>query len=171
MIQFQKKICLLGAFAVGKTSLVKRYVEGNFSEKYQTTVGVQIKRRVVTAVTPAGEQTVNLVIWDLAGEDEFQRVQLSYLRGAAGCLIVADGTRGATLDTAKLLHQRVTETVGAVPFILLVNKSDLRSEWELDEQALAEFGAQGWPIIQTSAKSGDGVEAAFQLLTEMTLTK
>ena len=167
----QKKICLLGAYAVGKTSLVKRFVEGIFSEKYLTTIGVQIKKRTVNLATPAGEQTVNLVIWDLAGEDEFQKVQLSYLRGAAGCLIVADGTRRTTLDTARLLHQRVTETIGAVPFILLVNKSDLRDEWEFDDQALAEFTAQGWPIIQTSAKSGAGVEAAFQLLAEKILQK
>lgn len=167
----QKKICLLGAFAVGKTSLVKRYVESSFSEKYLTTVGVQIKKRTVNVVTSAGEQAINLVIWDLAGEDEFQKVQLSYLRGAAGCLIVADGTRRATLDTAKLLHQRVTETVGAVPFILLVNKSDLRGEWEIDDQTLAEITAQGWTIIQTSAQSGAGVETAFQALTEMTLAK
>jgi small GTP-binding protein len=167
----QKKVCLLGAFAVGKTSLVSRYVESSFSEKYLTTVGVQIKKRAVSLATPAGEQGINLIIWDLAGEDEFQKVQLSYLRGAAGCLIVADGTRRTTLETAKLLHQRVTKTIGVVPFILLVNKSDLRDEWEIDEPALAEFTAQGWPLIQTSAKSGDGVEAAFQALAEMTLVK
>jgi small GTP-binding protein len=167
----QKKICLLGAFAVGKTSLVKRYVESDFSEKYLTTVGVQIKKRAVTVATPVGEQAVNLVIWDLAGEDEFQKVQLSYLRGAAGYFIVADGTRRATLDTAKILRQRVMDTIGAVPFILLVNKSDLRGEWEIDEPALAEISAQGWPVIQTSAQSGAGVEAAFQLLAEKTLQK
>lgn len=163
----QKKVCLLGAFAVGKTSLVKRYVEDSWSEKYLTTVGVQIKKRSLMA----SGQEVNLVIWDLAGEDEFQKVQLSYLRGASGYLLVADGTRRVTLDTAKALHQRITETLGAVPFVLLINKGDLRSEWEVDERALAEFNNSGWQIIETSAKTGEGVEAAFQLLAEKTLVK
>ena len=163
----QKKVCLLGAFAVGKTSLVKRYVEDSWSEKYLTTVGVQIKKRSLTA---AG-QDVNLVIWDLAGEDEFQKVQLSYLRGAAGYLLVADGTRRVTLDTAKALHQRVASTVRPVPFLLLINKSDLRGDWEIDDRALAEFSADGWHIIEASAKNGEGVETAFQLLAEKTLNK
>jgi small GTP-binding protein len=163
----QKKVCLLGAFAVGKTSLVKRYVEDSWSEKYLTTVGVQIKKRSVTA---AGQE-INLVIWDLAGEDEFQKVQLSYLRGSSGYLLVVDGTRRTTLDTAKVLQQRVTDTVGNVPFLLLINKSDMRSDWEIDDRALAEFTAAGWQIIEASAKLGEGVEAAFQLLAEKTLTK
>lgn len=164
---FQKKVCLLGAFAVGKTSLVRRYVEDSYSDKYLTTVGVQIKKRAVNVA----EQDINLVIWDLAGEDEFQKVQLSYLRGASGYLLVADGTRRVTLDTAKVLHQRVTQTAGGAPFILLINKSDLQDEWEIDDAALAEFTAQGWQIVRTSAKSGDGVETAFALLAEKTLTK
>jgi small GTP-binding protein len=171
MSAIKRKICLLGAFAVGKTSLVRRYVDDSFSEKYLTTVGVQHKMRTLTVATPTGAQAVDLVIWDLAGEDEFQKAQMIYLRGAAGYLLVVDGTRRATLETAKLLHQRALAAIGAVPFILLANKHDLRDEWEIDDQALAELSAQGWPIIQTSAKSGDGVEAAFQSLTEMMLAK
>lgn len=163
----QKKVCLLGAFAVGKTSLVRRYVEAIYSDKYLTTVGVQIKKRAVSVAA----QEVNLVIWDLAGEDEFQKVQLSYLRGASGYLLVADGTRRTTLDTAKVLQQRVSDTIGSVPFALIINKSDLQDEWEIDEAALAEFSAAGWQIVKTSAKSGDSVEAAFQLLAELSLTK
>ncbi len=161
----QKKVCLLGAFAVGKTSLVRRYVEDSYADKYLTTVGVQIKKRAVTVA----EQEVNLVIWDLAGEDEFQKVQLSYLRGASGYLLVADGTRRTTLDTAKVLQQRVHDTIGSVPFALLINKSDLQDEWEIDEAALAEFSAAGWQIVKTSAKSGDSVEAAFQWLAALAL--
>lgn len=165
MSALQKKVCLLGAFAVGKTSLVRRYVDASYSDKYLTTVGVAIKKRLVTVDT----QDVNLIIWDLAGEDEFQKVQLSYLRGAMGYLLVADGTRRTTLDTAKLLQQRVIAQVGPLPFILLVNKTDLRAEWEFDETALTEFTAQGWDVIQTSAQSGAGVEAAFELLARKML--
>jgi small GTP-binding protein len=161
----QKKICLLGAFAVGKTSLVRRFVEGGYDEKYLTTVGVQIKKRTVTV----NDVELNLIIWDLAGEDEFQKVQLNYLRGASGYFVVADGTRPTTLDTAKILHQRVTATIGAVPFVLLINKQDVRDDWELDERALAEFTLAGWTIIETSAKTGQGVAEAFQQLAEKIL--
>ncbi len=165
----QKKICLLGAFAVGKTSLVRRFVEGGYDEKYLTTVGVQIKKRTVTVNRDDQDTEVNLIIWDLAGEDEFQKVQLNYLRGASGYFVVADGTRPTTLDTAKILHQRVTDTIGAVPFVLLINKQDVRDDWELDDRTLAEFEQAGWAIIETSAKTGQGVAEAFQQLAEKIL--
>ncbi len=165
----QKKICLLGAFAVGKTSLVRRFVEGGYDEKYLTTVGVQIKKRTVTVNRDEQNTEVNLIIWDLAGEDEFQKVQLNYLRGASGYFVVADGTRPTTLDTAKILHKRVTDTIGAVPFVLLINKQDVRDDWELDDRALDEFTLAGWTIIETSAKTGQGVAEAFQQLAEKIL--
>jgi small GTP-binding protein len=75
----QKKICLLGAFAVGKTSLVSRFVKSIFSDRYYTTVGVKIEKKIVRV----GEQQWNLIIWDLAGEDEFMQIRMSYLRGAS----------------------------------------------------------------------------------------
>ncbi len=165
----QKKICLLGAFAVGKTSLVRRFVEGGYDEKYLTTVGVQIKKRTVTVNRDEKDAAVNLIIWDLAGEDEFQKVQLNYLRGASGYFVVADGTRPTTLDTAKILRQRVSDTIGEVPFVLLINKQDVRDDWELDDRALAEFKLAGWTIIETSAKTGQGVAEAFQQLAEKIL--
>ena len=92
----QKKICMVGAFSVGKTSLVKRYVESVFSESYLTTVGVKIDKKTVIAA----DRTVNLILWDLAGEDDISSLRMSYLRGAAGYVLVADGTRPATLGMA-----------------------------------------------------------------------
>ena len=156
----QKKICLLGAFAVGKTSLVARFVKSVYSEQYVTTVGVKVDKKALTL----GDQEISLIIWDLAGEDEFQKVEMSYLRGAAGYLLVADGTRRSTLETARMLAQRVTETHGSLPFVFLVNKSDLADDWEIDEQALAECTQAGWQVIKASAKNGTGVEEAFKLL-------
>ena len=92
----QKKICMLGTFAVGKTSLVARYVHSMFSEDYQTTVGVKIDRKLVDL----DDQQLTLMLWDLHGDDEFQRMRVSYLRGAAGYLLVCDGTRRSTFDHA-----------------------------------------------------------------------
>ena len=98
----QKKICMLGSFAVGKTSLVRRYVESIYSDVYHTTVGVKIDKKTVQV----GEQEVGLVLWDLYGEDEFQKMRWSYVRGASGYLLVADGTRRATLRKSAVARRR-----------------------------------------------------------------
>ena len=153
----QKKICLIGAYAVGKTSLVARFVRSIFSEKYHTTLGVKIDKKIVA--TAGGK--VMLMIWDLAGEDEFIGVELDYMRGAAGYLVVADGTRRSSLERAVALQQRICERIGPVPFLLLVNKADLENEWEVGKADLEKLSDDGWRILRTSAKSGQGVEAAF----------
>lgn len=156
----QKKVCLLGAFAVGKTSLVRRFVSSMFSERYHTTVGVKIDRKTVTL----GAQDVSLILWDIHGEDAFQAVSMTYLRGAAGCVLVVDGTRRETLDTAVALQERVEREVGEVPFVVVLNKADLRDEWELDESAADGLTARGWTVLTASAKSGLGVEEMFRAL-------
>lgn len=161
----QKKICLLGGHAVGKTSLVARFVKSIFSEKYHTTIGVKIDKKLVTV----GSQEVNLMIWDLAGEDDFGAVEISYLRGASGYLLVLDGTRRATLDRALAVQQRAEKKIGNVPFLVLINKADLASEWELSDADLQNLSARGWRILHTSAKTGDAVENAFVILTESML--
>jgi small GTP-binding protein len=161
----QKKICMLGAFAVGKTSLVMRFVHSIFPDKYYTTIGVKIDKKELTV----GTQEVNLVLWDLAGEDEFLQVHMSYLRGSSGFLLVADGTRAVTLDTARSLQKKVEAAIGHVPFVLMLNKSDLTAGWEIGEEPLAELTEKGWDVIKTSARSGSGVEEAFLSLTKKIL--
>lgn len=161
----QKKICMLGAFAVGKTSLVRRYVHSMFTDKYLTTVGVKIDKK---DVQHAGK-TASLLLWDLYGEDEFQRLQTSYLRGSAGLLIVADGTRPATVDKAIELRDRAVSALGPVPHLLILNKSDLLPEWEVRPERLAELTGSGWQVLRASAKSGEGVEEAFAAITARVL--
>ena len=153
----QKKVCMLGGFAVGKTSLVARFVTSIFSDKYLTTVGVKIEKKSVQVAN----QQLDLVLWDIYGDDEFQRVRMSYLRGASGYLLVVDPTRKATLETAIALHDSAEKTIGRVPFILVLNKADLIDQWEIDEHALDD---RKWTIIRTSAKTGTGVEEAFLVL-------
>lgn len=161
----QKKICMVGAFATGKTSLIARFVHSIFSEKYQTTVGVKIDKKEINF---KGKE-LNLILWDLYGEDEFQKVRMSYLRGSSAYLLVVDGTRRHTLETAFKLRTRVEETIGQVPFILVVNKSDLSDEWEIDTNEIDELMEEGWTVIQTSAKTGRGVEEVFQLIAQKIL--
>jgi small GTP-binding protein len=161
----QKKICMLGSFAVGKTSLIRRYVESIYSDAYHTTVGVKIDKKTVTV----NEQEVNLVLWDLYGEDEFQKMKWSYVRGSSGYLLVADGTRRATLEKAMTLEEGVRQAVGSLPFILVLNKADLSPSWEVDAGTEKQLAEKGWVVLRASAKTGENVEAAFQKLTEKIL--
>ena len=157
----QKKVSMLGGFAVGKTSLVSRFVRSIFSEKYLTTVGVKIDKKTVVA----DGKEVSLVLWDINGQDEFQDVQESYLRGTSGYLLVVDGTRRATLETAAKLQEKAESVAGNVPFVVVLNKSDLATEWQVDERGIVKFAEQGWMIVRTSAKTGEGVEETFLKLT------
>jgi GTPase SAR1 family protein len=97
---------------------------------------------------------------------------MSYLRGASGYLLVVDGTRRATLDIALQLQQTVREQVGAMPFILCLNKADLRHQWEIDlDLVYARARDEGWRVIETSAKLGAGVEEAFTELASRMLSE
>jgi len=163
----QKKICMVGVFATGKTSLVKQYVFSMFSEKYHSTVGVKIDRKRVTV----GDTVVNLVLWDLAGRDGFEDVQTSYLRGASGILFVVDGTRRETFDQVFELQQICVGAIGEVPSLVAINKCDLTDDWQLNENDYERLTEKGWKHFVTSAKNGDGVETAFMWLAAETLGK
>jgi hypothetical protein len=158
----QKKVCMLGTFAVGKTSLVRRFVESIYSDKYHTTVGVKIDKKVVQV----GESELMLMLWDLEGTESEHELRKSYLRGAAGYLLVADGTRQDTLYKALALQTSVMETLGPVPFLLLMNKADLSEDWSISERETAALREKGWEVIQTSARTGLGVEDAFHSLAK-----
>jgi len=147
----KKKICMLGNPGVGKTSLVRQFVYSAFSDKYLATLGVKIDQKTVTV----GQQEVNLLLWDL------RALQTAYLRGAAGYLLVADGTRVATLETIARLQQQIEELLGKMPFALALNKKDLAGEWPTAEERLSELAHNGWRIFRTSAKTGENVEQAF----------
>ncbi len=153
----QKKICLLGSFGVGKTSLVSRFVYSTFSDKYLSTVGVKIDRKDISI----GTKNIRLVVWDIHGQDEFQEVRKSYLRGMAGYLLVVDGTRPDTLSVALELQKMATDSVGNVPFVTLINKCDLREHWKLDSDQLKQVSDRDWIVKETSAKSGANVEEIF----------
>lgn len=157
----KKKVCLLGDFGVGKTSLVRRFVEGCFDDKYLSTVGVKISRKSLARA----DRTLDLIIWDLAGSDEFKRVQTSYLSGASGAMIVCDLTRPETLTSFEsyVAQMRETNKHGAIVFV--GNKADLPpliSEMEL-QSVCAKFGSS---CLLTSAKTGANVEEAFVRLAE-----
>lgn len=156
----RKKICLLGAFAVGKTSLVRRRVHGHFSDNYYTTIGVRIDKLSLTV----DNTQLELVLWDLHGEDRFQSVQTSYLKGAAGILVVADLTRPATVEVGLGLERRARTVTGDIPIVWAWNKMDLATEVErkLVDAKTQELDCTG---VWTSARTGEGVMEAFELLS------
>ena len=158
----QKKICLLGAFAVGKTSLIRRYVQSVFDEKYITTIGVKVDKKTVTVF----DHEMRLLIWDIQGKEATDEVPESYLRGMAGALLVADGTRKETLESLHTLKRQVHMTMGPVPTIVLINKLDLYAQWEVDEKEVVQLTDQQFQVLRTSAKSGEQVEQAFELLAQ-----
>ena len=151
---------MLGAYAVGKTSLVRQYVYSIFGGKYQTTIGVKVDKKQLQI----DNQVVDLILWDLAGEEESINVRNSYLRGSAGAVLVADGTRGETLDVVFDLKSKLNAEVGDVPVVLLINKLDLEDSWDIDRGRLAQIKNADWTVFETSAKDGTNVNRAYQSL-------
>ncbi len=162
-----KKVCMLGSFSVGKTSLVRRFVESIYSEAYHTTIGVKVDKKEVRVT----DQDMTLILWDIHGKDVFQDIRMSYLRGMSGYLLVADGTRRQTLEDALALSDRVLQEMGRIPAVLVLNKSDLASEWEIDADREAKLTEDGWAVFRTSAKTGEMVEQVFLSLAKSMLSK
>lgn len=160
MTALARKVCMLGDFGVGKTSLVARFLRNTFDEKYLTTVGVKVDSREVAL--DAG-QSLKLVLWDIAGKNALDALNQNYLRGASGLVLVADGTREATLRTVLGLLMQARALLPEVQSVLLLNKLDLVDRWEVAPATLAEL-RHTLPVFETSARTGDGVEAAFAAL-------
>ena len=151
------KVCMLGDFGVGKTSLVARYVRSTFSAKYLTTVGVKVDSKEVAR---PGRDPLKLVLWDIAGRGALDELGSSYLRGAHGLLLVADGTREASLGAALNLLMQSRSLLPQAQVVLAVNKLDLVERWDVAPETLAEL-RRNLPVFETSALSGAGVEAVF----------
>lgn len=167
MTEITSKVCVVGDFAVGKTSVVERFVNNQFSEKYLTTVGVKIDTKEIEF--PDLSLLHKLVIWDVAGSDRFAHTEFAYLRGAGGYVFVADGTRPPTLHAAQDLRQQVSERFGDVPSVLLVNKRDLTAQWDVSNEQLSRLEQKFDHVYRTSAKTGDEVESALTRLARLIL--
>lgn len=153
----QKKVCMVGVHGTGKTSLVQRFVHSIFSPRYLSTVGVKIDKKEVAV----GAETVNLMLWDLEGRDGSRDVSPSYVKGANGVIYVVDGTRRDSLEQVNDIRDLVEREVGVLPSVLAFNKKDLKADWQVTAGDQAAAGQRGWHVVETSAKSGEGVEGLF----------
>ena len=161
----QKKICMLGEFAVGKTSLVRRYVEGIYNDKYQSTIGVCISRKSVSTAN----QSVRLLLWDLAGGDDFIGVQKNYIVGLAGAIIVADLSRPETINAFDRYARLAREHNPDATIIFVGNKADMiddQTNVALNELKCVAERLNGTAFF-TSAKTGEQVEMVFVHLANL----
>lgn len=156
----RKKVCFLGAAAAGKTSLVAAFSGAAPPAEYHSTPGVRVTKAVVTI----SERLRELVLWDIKGEGEFYRIPPVYLAGSDGYVLVADGTRRASVEHAMELRARVREIAGDLPHVLLITKKDLFEAWEVDEALLTSLRARGEVVYPCSARGGIGVQNAMEAL-------
>jgi small GTP-binding protein len=162
--QFIRKVCLIGDGAVGKTSLVRRYVLDVFSDDYISTFGAKVSKKVLTF----GDVELTLMIWDVLGQKNGASMHSAYFSGANGAFVVCDGTRPETLDGLNSWYQEFSRVAGNVPVIPLANKCDLQDRVSKEKLASAAK-VIGHDFRRTSARTGEGVEEAFLLLGKLVL--
>ncbi|GLX78686.1 GTP-binding protein [Thalassotalea insulae] len=160
----QKKVCLLGASSVGKTSLVKQFVEGIFNEKYLTTIGVKVDRKALTIE----DKTIQLMLWDIEGNDRYNQFQQRYLRGAAAYILVMDQTRFSSLADGIDIHTQARQVTDC-PAILAINKNDLAANWQWDSEEVKRYHNLFERQFSTSAKTGENVDNMFTCLAKLLL--
>lgn len=157
-----KKLCMIGDFGVGKTSLIRRYVDRQFSDRYLSTVGVKISRKQID------DPPLQLLIWDIEGSTKFKAIAPTYLQGAAGAIVVADVTRTETIDHL-LIHIDGFLKINSQSFVAVaLNKADLIQVEQVEKlvRSIQQISQPQLIFIQaTSAKTGESVDPVFEKLS------
>ena len=163
-MKIAKKICLIGRFAVGKTSLVKQYIEQQFGGKYKTTVGVSISTKNIVI----DGKEVAMVIWDIAGFEQDGHYQ-HYLRGVHGLIWVLDGTEPESFKILDTISESLPE-IKQIPSVCFVNKHDLQDEWLITDKEIEKLKEFNYAVFNSSAKTGENVEKGFVKLAELLMS-
>lgn len=166
-----RKIVLLGDLAVGKTSLIRKYVLDEFSDEYISTIGTKVTNKKLIFKLPDKKQEIELVlmIWDIMGQKEYEGIP-RHFEGSKGAIMVSDLTRKDTLYSLPVLTDKVLEINKEIPLIFVANKNDLVDEFEFNKDDLVETSnIYKAPSFVTSAKTGDNVEEVFKILGELML--
>lgn len=168
MTTISKKVCLLGDFAVGKTSLVRRFVYNRFDDKYISTIGVKVSRKTVSIVKSDDIAELTMMLWDLAGSEEFDQVRSSYLRGSAGAVLVCDLTRAETLTNLQNYADDLRKINSDAKMIIAANKSDLTDQHAFGVAEVKEMAQSlGISFSLTSAKESNEVDGIFRNLGQL----
>jgi small GTP-binding protein len=164
---FAYKKVMIGDFGVGKTSLVRRFVDNSFSEDYISSIGVSISKKLIT--TPNGDST--MMLWDTEGKTEFNQIFKQYLVGAKGYIIVADLTRPQTLTSIKEHLKLCLNVVKDAPVCIALNKSDLEHQNNYSEEEIKALSQNIIGVYKTSAQSGDIVNEIFGQINSTIVNK
>ena len=165
MVTLSAKVCLLGDYAVGKTSLVRRFVYNLFDDRYLSTIGVKVSRKVVALARGDEVVELTLMLWDLAGSEEFDSVRASYLRGAVSALIVCDLTHRESLASVPQYAAQIRAVNPKAALLVAANKADLVDQRVVtDEEIQTATCGLDAACLLTSARTGAGVDDAFRHL-------
>ena len=162
------KVMLLGDSSVGKSSLMKRYVDGGFDPRYRASIGVEFMFKNMNI----DGNDVRVQIWDTAGQERFMSLGSAHFRGSDACILVYDITSTESFSHLNSWMEEFTNQTGKKNFVLMGNKSDLE-----DKRAVTSRTAQTWcqkngedfQYFETSAKESVGVEDAFKHIVEKAL--
>jgi small GTP-binding protein len=163
------KVCLVGEGAVGKTCLIRRFIQDQFDDRYISTLGAKVSKKEIGVDGPDGGIDVDMTIWDIMGEKGFRELlKEAYFHGAQGVLAVCDLARKETLDDLGEWIAAVVKVTGNVPIAFLGNKYDLKDQLVVSQSDLRSVAqSHGAPYLFTSAKTGENVEVAFAKLAQI----
>ena len=164
------KLIVVGDFAVGKTSLCKRFALGSFKEDYKPTIGVDIYSSRFEIPNKA---KVVLNIWDTAGQERFRKLYPKYYKGAKAALVVYDITSRPTFESVPEWVNSIRKNVGDIPIVLVGNKADLEPYRRVKKEEGEEMAKKLdlGSFIETSAKSGENVDKPFRMAVNVAISR
>jgi small GTP-binding protein len=170
LVKMARKVVVIGDPAVGKTSLIKRFVQDVFDDRYLNTIGAKVMKKELGVNRPDTGEIVDLklILWDIAGQETFDSVKKAYYRGASGAIVVCDLTRKETMEDMHRWIENLFDVSEVVPMVIICNKNDLDEEVKFRvEDVEGEYAPYGAPVYQTSAKTGENVEMVFHELGKL----
>ena len=164
-MRLRRKVCVLGAPGVGKSSLIRRFAEGRFDQEHNPSIAMSI----FSGTVELGDVTLEMMLWDPAGSDPGGQYNHSFISGASGLIFVVDATKPQTLDHLLEAQAKERGFIGTRPAILVVNKADLTGDFALSKAQIDGASKLQWRLIRASAKTGDNVGQVFTKLAELML--